>query len=191
MSDISLRLLKPEDAEAAGRIVGIAHSSYLELGPVDGEWWLREFFIPALHKGLEHGDIVIGGENSSGLVAVYELPHFLRVNGFLENGPDSFGWLATAKNNEGIGTVFMQKLGYIFAHCAHEAGVLQFIHTEQATNSMNRRFFEKNGYKVVRTSEGSRNTFYYCVKECTASPKALSPLEQEIAKRILVQARQA
>ncbi len=189
MSDISLRLLKPEDAAAAGEIVGKAHSSYLELGPYDGQWWLKNFFIPALRKGLEMGDIVIGGDSSSGLVAAYELPHFVKANGVLENSQNSFGWFATAEPNKGIGTAFMQKLGSIFAYCAYEAGVQQFVHREQATNSMNRNFFQRSGYKVVGTFNGNRYTYDYCVKMHPSSNHVLSSLEQEIAGRIVAQAQ--
>lgn len=188
MSDISLRLLEPEDADVAGRIVGIAHDAYQTLGPFEGQWWLNDFFIPALRKGIEEGELVVGGENSSGLVTVYELPRFLRTGQIIENPPDSFGWLATSEQNKGIGTAFMQKLANVFAQTAFQAGVQKFIHYEQVTNSMNRAFFERRGYKVVGTSEGDRSTFYHCVKEYASSPQTLSPLEQRIADQIITRA---
>lgn len=185
MGELSIRLLMPGDAVVAGRIVGVAHSTYEDLTPSEGERWVEHDFTPRLKRRVEGGEVVVGGEIDSRLVAVYELPLFRLTANKFENPGNTFGWFATAQHGKGVGSAFMQRLAAVFGYAAFHAGAAEFIHNEQATNSMNRRFFERNGYRVVREFDGARNVFYFCRREYPASASQVSALEHQVMAALL------
>ncbi len=185
MGELSIRLLTPDDAGVAGSIVGIAHSTYEDLAPSEGEQWVRCDFTPCLRRRIEAGEVIVGGEIDSRLVAVYELPSFLRTANKLENPDDTFGWFATAQHGQGIGSAFMRRLAAVFGYAAFHAGTDALIHREQATNSTNRRFFERNGYNATKEVDCGRHVFYFCQREYPASRNQISPLERQVMAALL------
>ncbi|MBI2145338.1 hypothetical protein HYU18_03385 [Candidatus Woesearchaeota archaeon] len=186
MGCISVRLLKPQDAEVAGGIVGVAHSIFEDLGAYEGAAWISGDFIPSLKRRIELGEVVVGAEACGGLVGVYELPVFLRRGQVIENPGESWGWLATSVHGQGIGSALMERLAAVFGYAANVAHTEELIHTEQATNSMNKRFFVRNGYTVIDEKDRVRHVFYLCQRSFPASDgHQLSALEREIARAIL------
>jgi len=168
------------DVPAASNILVKAHDSYHDFEPDKLERLFMPRFRQQMALSVGGGIVHIVGVRDSRLVAVYQFPAFVRVNGHVEATGD--GYFATEPENQGVGHEFLRKVNPILTEAALLAGAEYLLHLERTRKPS--PLHERNGYSFVRTIDVARWLLNEYRKVYAAKPSDLSDSEMRAAREI-------